>query len=90
MSGGRLPRELRYTINRLAHERAQIVGGSFNYGRNYAEEKARLQALAVTWLAAVNTQEQALAAKLQGGQNSAAATMRETIKALQRLIKEMP
>lgn len=84
MSGGRLPRELRYTINRMAHEHAQIVGGSFNY----AEEKARLQALAVTWLAAGCTQEEALA-KLQGGQHSATSKMRETIRALQRRIKEM-
>jgi len=91
MSGRRLPRDLRYAVNRLAHERAQIVGGSFTYGRRYAEEKTRLQALVVTWLTAGDTEEQALA-KLHGGR-SAAVKMREAIKVLlQRLkeLKEMP
>lgn len=83
MSGRRLPRDLRYAINRLAHERAQICGGSFRY----AEEKARLLALVMTWLAAGDTQEQALA-KLQGGR-SAAAKKCETLKALLQRIKEM-
>lgn len=83
MSGKRLPRGLRYTVNRLAHEHAKY------HGRNYAEEKARLQALAVTWLAAGDTQEQALE-KLQGGRNTAGTKMRETLKALLQRIKEMP
>jgi hypothetical protein len=89
MSGKRLPRELRYTINRLAHERAQIAGGSFIYGRRYAEEKARLQGMVVTWIAAGSTTAEALA-RLQGGPDSRASKMRETLKALQRQIKEMP
>lgn len=89
MSGKRLPRELRQTINRMAHEYAQIVGGSFIYGTRYAEEKARLQALVVTWIAAGSTSAEALA-KLHGGLDSMASKMRETIKALQRQIKEMP
>ncbi len=89
MSGKRLPRELRQTINRMAHEYAQIVGGSFIYGTRYAEEKARLQALVVRWIAAGSTSAEALA-KLHGGLDSMASKMRETIKALQRKIKEMP
>ena len=88
MTGRRLPRDLRYAINRLAHEHAQIVGGTFSYGGRYAVEKARLQALAVTWLAAGDTQAEVLA-KLQGGRDSAATAMRETLKALRQRIREM-
>lgn len=88
MSGGRLPRELRYTINRLAHERAQRIGRSFGYRRRYAEEKASLYALVVTWLAAGDTQEHALA-KLQGGRDSARSQVRETVKALLQQLKSM-
>ena len=82
MSGRRLPRELRYAVNRLAHEHAKY------HGRNYAEEKARLQALAVTWLAAGDTQEQVLA-KLQGGRNAVAVATREVLKALRQRMKEL-
>lgn len=83
MSARRLPRDLRYAVNRLAHEHAKY------HGRNYAEEKAGLHALAVTWLAAGDTQEQVLA-KLQGGRSAAAAKRRETLKALLQRLKEMP
>jgi hypothetical protein len=88
MSAKRLPRELRQTINRMAHEYAQSVGGSLVYGRRYADEKARLQALVVTWIAAGSTSAEALA-KLHGGLDSMASKMRETLKALRQQIKEM-
>ena len=86
MSRRRLPRDLQYAINRVAHEYAQLAGGSFHYGTDYGKEKARLRALVLTWLAAGDTQEQILA-KLQGGRTSAA--MRETLKALQQRLRKM-
>jgi len=89
MSGKRLPREVRYTINRLAHEHAQIIGGSFQRRAIYAEEKARLQALVVTWIAAGSTTAEALE-KLQGAPDSRASKMRESLKALLQRLKEMP
>lgn len=92
MSGNRLPRDLRYAINSRAHEHAQLVGGASGYRGRYTVEKVRLQAVVVTWIAAGSTTAEALA-KLQGGPDSRASKMRETIKALnQRLreLKEMP
>lgn len=89
MSGRRRQRELRYAINRRANEYAQLAG-AIGYRGRYSEEKARLYALAASWIAAGSTLADVLA-KLQGGQSSAA--MRETLKALnQRLreLKEMP
>lgn len=88
MSGRRWQRELRYAINSRAHEHAQLAG-AIGYRRRYSEEKARLYALAASWIAAGSTVADVLA-KLQGGQRSAA---RETLKALnQRMqeLKEMP
>jgi hypothetical protein len=85
VSRRRLPRDLQYAINRVAHEYAQLAG-TFHYGTDFAKEKARLLALVLTWLAAGDTQEQILA-KLQGGRKSAA--MRESLKALQQRLRKM-
>lgn len=87
MSGRRLPRDLRHTINRLAHERAQVSRVENSYKRRYAEEKARLQAVVVTWLAAGKTPAEALA-KLECGCESANSRMRHAIRELQRRIRE--
>lgn len=84
MSGRRWPRELRYAINSLAHEYAQLAGATC-YKRRYAEEKARLYAVAASWIAAGSTVADVLA-NLQGGQRSAA---RETLKALNQRIREL-
>lgn len=88
MSGQRLSRDLRYTINRMAHEHAQAVCGRLKYKAKYAEEKARLRAIAVAWLATGNSLDEVLA-KLQGRPKSRDSKMRETIKALQQQLKEM-
>ena len=89
MSGKRLPRDLRYNINRLAHEHAKIVGGSFIYGRRYAEEKARLEAVVLSWLENGDAPAEALA-KLEGGREGVRSKRREAIRALQRQIREIP
>ena len=89
MTGRRLTRELRHSINRLAHERAQMVGGSFSYGRRYAEEKARLEAVVLSWLENGDAPAEALA-KLEGGREGVRSKRREAIRALQRQIREIP
>lgn len=88
MGGQRLSRDLRYTINRMAHEHAKAVCGAPNYQAKYAEEKARLRDIAVAWLATGNSFDEVLA-KLQGGPKSRDSKLRETIKALQQQLKEM-
>jgi hypothetical protein len=88
MGGQRLSRDLRYIINRMAHEHAQAVCGALNYKARYAEEKARLQAVAVTMLAAGNSVDEVLA-KLQHGQSARGTKMRGTLKALLQQLKEM-
>jgi hypothetical protein len=81
----RWQRELRYTINSLAHERAQLAGAT-GYKTRYAEEKARLCGLVASWIEAGSTAAEALA-KLRGGQRAAAK--RETLKSLLQRLKEM-
>lgn len=88
MTGQRLPRELRQATNRMAHEYASAAGLAYLRGALYSEEQARLQALAVTWLAAGSTTAEALE-KLQGGPDSAATKMRETLKTLRQRVREM-
>lgn len=88
MSGRRWQRELRYAINSRAHEHAQLAGAT-GYRRRYSEEKARLQALVVTWIATGSTTAEALE-KLQGAPDSRASKMRESLKALLQRLKEMP
>ena len=88
MAGPRLPRDLRYIINSMAHEQARAISGPLNYKAEYVEKKARLQAVAVTMIAAGNSVDEVLA-KLQHGPSAKVVKTRQTLKELLRKLKEM-
>lgn len=88
MAGQRLTRDLRYIINSMAHATAQPAGSALRYKSRYAEEKARLQAVAVTMLAAGNSADEVLA-KLRHGPGAKGVKMRQTLKEMLQQLKEM-
>lgn len=51
MAGSALPRELQLLINQIANDRTHYIVSNPGYRKAYREEKARLLAQVVTWLA---------------------------------------
>lgn len=85
----RLPRELAACINQLANDRAQGGGTREAYRQAYKQEKARLLAQVVTWLAAGKSADEVLKG-LQARKRRRSAELQRTLRAIGKAIWEMP